>query len=383
MQKFLNKLFLFNLQFKQNEHSLKYRFIFLNNVLFFAALVAFTMGFVRWSKNPYLGVFDFAFASIAFCLLIYLRFNKDKIEIVSTIALTLTFFLFFAVYLYAPYNSTRISLFLLLSASAYFLKGRKKGFIWMMLILSAILIGHFLIQVDTHYSNLDILSIALYLVGLYFVFDNYEVIQEEQTEYLENLNLALELKVQERTRKLREVNAALEIEKYLLKNISSTDQLTGLYNRYKLDDLFEFEKLQMLRSQTTLALILVDIDYFKTINDTQGHNTGDLILKEVAILLKNNTRRGDIVVRWGGEEFVLLAPKTTLPQAVHLAEKIRQTIKEHAFPVWTQPITASFGIAMFEPDDNLEKLIQHADTALYLAKEAGRDNVKTYQKATE
>lgn len=380
MRKLLNRLFLFNLQFKKNEHALKYRFIFLNNVFFFAAIVALGMGFLRWMQNPYLGMLDFSFAFIAFCLLIYLRYNKDKIEIISSIAIILTFFLFFVIYLFAPYNSTRIALFLLLSASAFFLKGRKKGFIWMAVILAAILYGHILTNINTGYNNIDILSISLYLLGLYFVFDNYEVIQEEQTEYLENLNLALELKVQERTRKLREVNAALEIEKYLLKNISSTDQLTGLYNRYKLEDLFEFEKLQMLRFNTKLSLIILDIDFFKSINDTQGHNTGDLVLKDIAALLKNNTRRSDVVVRWGGEEFVILAPKTTQPQAVHMAEKIRQTIKNHHFPGWSQTVTASFGIAVYEPGDTLEKIIQHADTALYLAKEAGRDNIVAYQK---
>lgn len=185
----------------------------------------------------------------------------------------------------------------------------------------------------------------------------------------------LEEEIQERTRALQQANKALETEKQLLTNLSSTDQLTGLYNRYKFEDLFEFEKNQMLRHNTKLSIILLDIDFFKSVNDTNGHNVGDAVLKELALILRASVRSSDVVVRWGGEEFIVFTPKTTLEQAQQLAETIRDNVKSTTFSHGRQ-LTASFGVTSFEENDELETLIQRADRALYRAKELGRDNVQ-------
>ncbi len=185
----------------------------------------------------------------------------------------------------------------------------------------------------------------------------------------------LEVETQGRTRALQQANKALEYEKQTLANLSSTDQLTGLYNRYKLEDLFEFEKNQMLRHHTKLSIILLDIDFFKSVNDTNGHNVGDAVLKELAFILRASVRSSDVVVRWGGEEFIVFTPKTTLEQAQQLAETIRDNVKSATFSHGRQ-LTASFGVTSFEEDDELKTLIQRADRALYRAKELGRDNVQ-------
>ena len=184
-----------------------------------------------------------------------------------------------------------------------------------------------------------------------------------------------EAEIQKRTRALQQANKALENEKETLANLSSTDRLTGLYNRYKLEDLFDFEKSQMLRHNTQLAIILLDIDFFKAVNDTKGHNVGDAVLKEVALILRASVRSSDVVVRWGGEEFIVFTPKTTLEQARQLAETIRGNMKNASFSHGHQ-LTASFGVTSFEEEDGLETLIQRADRALYRAKELGRDNVQ-------
>ena len=184
-----------------------------------------------------------------------------------------------------------------------------------------------------------------------------------------------EAEIQKRTHALQQVNKVLENEKEALTNLSSTDRLTGLYNRYKFEDLFEFEKSQMLRHNTQLAIILLDIDFFKAVNDTQGHNVGDAVLKEVALILRASVRNSDVVVRWGGEEFIVFTPKTTLEQAQQLAETIRANVKNASFSHGRQ-LTASFGVTSFEEEDGLESLIQRADRALYRAKELGRDNVQ-------
>lgn len=184
-----------------------------------------------------------------------------------------------------------------------------------------------------------------------------------------------EAEIQKRTRVLQQANRELENEKQTLTNLSSTDKLTGLYNRYKFEDLFEFEKSQMLRHNTQLAIILLDIDFFKAVNDTKGHNVGDAVLKEVALILRASVRNSDVVVRWGGEEFIVFTPKTTLEQAQQLAETIRANVKNASFSHGRQ-LTASFGVTSFEEEDGLESLIQRADRALYRAKELGRDNVQ-------
>jgi diguanylate cyclase (GGDEF)-like protein len=184
-----------------------------------------------------------------------------------------------------------------------------------------------------------------------------------------------EEEIQQRTRALQQANKVLENEKQTLANLSSTDRLTGLYNRYKFEDLFEFEKSQMLRHKTQLSIILLDIDFFKSVNDTDGHNVGDAVLKEFALILRASVRSSDVVVRWGGEEFIVFTPKTTLEQAQQLAETIRDNVKKAFFSHGRQ-LTASFGVTSFEDEDGLETLIQRADRALYRAKELGRDNVQ-------
>lgn len=376
MKTTLNKFLLFNLRFDEREQEIKDKVVFLNNVFFFAGVVALFMGFFRWQESWIVGMVDFVFAAGDFLLLYYLRTHKHRIELISSLAIGMSFVLFFALYLLAPYNTTRISLFFLLSASAFFLKGRRKGFIWLLVILASIAIGHFLPQVNTAYSHFDTLTATLYLIALFFIFDNYELLKEEQRAKLQRLNDELEKLVTERTRELAAANLALHEEKNFLQKLSATDRLTGLYNRHKFEELFEFEKSQALRYGTPLSVILLDIDFFKEVNDTQGHNMGDVILKEMAFVLRASIRGSDVVARWGGEEFVIFTPKTTLAQARELAESIRQSVSASTFSEVTR-LTVSLGAASFMADDSLEKLIQRADRALYRAKTSGRNNVQT------
>lgn len=178
-----------------------------------------------------------------------------------------------------------------------------------------------------------------------------------------------------RTQELEEANKALENEKQALKHLSYTDQLTGLYNRHKVQELFEFERSQILRYKTNLSVILIDLDFFKPVNDKYGHPVGDVVLKEIAQILKSTLRSSDIISRWGGEEFLIITPKAELNEAVKIAENLRNKIKTTTF-LYINKMTASFGVTTFKEGDNLEQLFQRADHALYLAKESGKDNVK-------
>jgi len=213
------------------------------------------------------------------------------------------------------------------------------------------------------------------LVALYFILDNYEAIKGDQQLRLEKLNIHLEEEVKIRTRELQQANENLLIERESLTALSSTDQLTGLCNRYKFEELFEFERNQSLRYKTDLSIILLDIDHFKSVNDTYGHNVGDKVLKELVLTFKKSIRSSDVAVRWGGEEFIVITPKTTLEQAQQLAETIRQTVKCTAYSK-VGHLTISIGVASFEKTDNLKSLVQRADNALYRAKKLGRDNIQ-------
>jgi diguanylate cyclase (GGDEF)-like protein len=161
-----------------------------------------------------------------------------------------------------------------------------------------------------------------------------------------------------------------------LKHISITDSLTGLFNRRHIDDTFELELKRSIRHERDLAVILLDIDFFKTVNDTLGHQTGDEVLKQFASLIKNNIRSTDILGRWGGEEFLIVCPETNLENAVHLAQTLCSRIASEGFGK-AGPQTASFGVTAYKREDNTEAMILRADKALYLAKSRGRNQVES------
>ena len=166
----------------ESDITLEHKAKFLNSVFLFAGIVALGMSFYRWQFSAVMGMIDFAFAICNFALVYYLNRHKENTSNISSIALVLSYFLFTAIYLLAPYNSTRISLFFLLFASTFFLKGRKNGFAWLILILLTILIGHFLPGFNTAYSHIDIVTASLYLIAFFFIFRNYEIFNEKANE---------------------------------------------------------------------------------------------------------------------------------------------------------------------------------------------------------
>lgn len=171
----------------------------------------------------------------------------------------------------------------------------------------------------------------------------------------------------------RDVTEQIEKEAQL-KRLATTDMLTGLVNRSHFDAVLKSEANRQHRYARPLSLIMVDIDYFKTINDSHGHDVGDQVLVEFAHLLKRNLRQADCCARWGGEEFMLLAPETSLEQALRLADKIRVAIKTHTFAAQVG-VTASFGVVEVHAQESVKSVMKRVDNALYLAKERGRDQV--------
>lgn len=156
---------------------------------------------------------------------------------------------------------------------------------------------------------------------------------------------------------------------------SHTDALTGLMNRSRLNELLLMEIERMERYGGDLCVALLDVDHFKKINDTYGHLTGDLVLKTLAHLLQNKTRKTDLAGRWGGEEFMIVLINTTLEAALSKMEVLRRLIEHQNFEE-AGAVTASFGVARFVKGDSLEGLVGRADSALYRAKAGGRNRVE-------
>ncbi len=161
----------------------------------------------------------------------------------------------------------------------------------------------------------------------------------------------------------------------LLKNLSQIDTLSGLYNRRFMNKRLEEEIIKYKRYKTPFSILLIDVDFFKKINDTFGHDKGDSIIKQISALLKQNIRDSDICARWGGEEFLILAPNSDLDGALILANNLKELVEKNNFEI-KENITISVGVSTFNDNASQEKLLKSADIALYKAKENGRNRIE-------
>ncbi|MGE4511711.1 MAG: diguanylate cyclase [Sulfurimonadaceae bacterium] len=160
-----------------------------------------------------------------------------------------------------------------------------------------------------------------------------------------------------------------------LENKANFDKLTAIYNRQKFDFFLEKEIKKAQRYGSVFSLIMFDIDHFKKINDTYGHDVGDYVLGEIARVVKEHTRDVDIFARWGGEEFMIIT-NTPLEQAQNLAQKLRVLIQNHSFNYGIR-LTCSFGVTQFAAEDSEKTIAKRVDTLLYSAKNHGRNCVRT------
>ncbi|GAB1392839.1 diguanylate cyclase [Rhodocyclaceae bacterium] len=161
-----------------------------------------------------------------------------------------------------------------------------------------------------------------------------------------------------------------------LARLSITDRLTGLYNRLKTDTVLESEFQRSLRFGHVFSVVLIDVDHFKRVNDTHGHQVGDQALVTLANVLQTNTRGTDVLGRWGGEEFIVICPHTEQDGAIKLAENLRQQVQAQHIP-GASYMTASFGVATYRPGDQPKDIVARADAALYEAKHQGRNRIAT------
>ena len=175
---------------------------------------------------------------------------------------------------------------------------------------------------------------------------------------------------------IKKINFMYSQTRYL----SVTDPLTGLYNRRHFEDNLEREFLRASRYNNELSFAIIDIDFFKKVNDTYGHSAGDYVLKEVAYLILQNLRKTDMVFRYGGEEFTVIITETPIERAVVPLERLRKAVEEYPFNHNGQKIQVTISVGVSEVSKKIEtvnQLFEDADKALYKAKENGRNQIQT------
>lgn len=192
--------------------------------------------------------------------------------------------------------------------------------------------------------------------------------------YVDELR-ALHEKIEKTNEDFVKRNLELQDIQEQLKMLAAHDVLTGLYNRRYILERIEEKLPEIRRHQLDCCFVVMDIDYFKDVNDNYGHIAGDDVLRDVAQILVNGVRQGDIVARYGGEEFLIFLPMTELESAQVLVERLRVALEAHIHLIENEKVivTASFGIAHHDVNDSADRTIARADKALYQAKLAGRN----------
>ena len=218
----------------------------------------------------------------------------------------------------------------------------------------AVVIGSFSKEVQLQrLSGIGVTLFVCLFILTYFIVAQREAVFEQ--------------KMAEDRIRLESLNDQLELQ-------ATTDSLTGALNRHKFEEILKEEIEQTKRYQTPFCLTMFDVDHFKVINDTYGHQTGDEVLIDLAQLVRDQLRNQDRLIRWGGEEFIVLMPMTHLAGARVLAERLREQIETHAFPHGKQ-VTSSFGIGEYD-GDTANGYLSRIDEALYSAKDGGRNQVR-------
>ncbi len=463
---------------------------FQNNLFVLAMVITFGMGFIRWQESVLLGMVDFGFCALSICMLYFLRHHREKIDIITASSLSLFFLLFYAIYLLAPHNPTRISLFFLFLASAFFLQGRRAGFFWLLFIIAAIVAGHFNPFLPLGFSNRDILTTCLYLIAQFVIYNHYEIYREEQrkrlqeqealrlseerwrlalegagdavwdwdiqsndlqysrrflemlgytsnelrnkyekllamihpedlpglqsslAEYLENGDgqFVFEYRIQRkdgdwawilcrgmithrdaRGRPARMAGTHTDIDEKkkadaLIWTQANYDSLTQLPNRRLFRDRLDHEIKRAQREHRLVALMFIDLDRFKEVNDTLGHHMGDQLLIDAGRRIQHCVRETDTVARLGGDEFTVILPELTDATDIdRIARNLLATLSD-SFVLGNEQayIAASIGITIFPNDaSDIESLIKNADQALYVAKSDGRNRFNYFTNAMQ
>jgi len=348
-----NNFFYSNFEFGDDETLLKFKFKMMNSVLVIIAFFSVLFGLMSDLGINDIGVLhakvDYVYGSFAVLLMIFLRRSKTNYTVASHAILIASTATFFSALVNVPQDEFRIIWFYLMIFLAYMLNGSRSGLFYTVASIVIILGSHYFF--DLKLSQVAINSAVLGLVIGSFLSHVY-------------------------TKKIGDYEKTLHEKNEMLKLLASTDGLTGIMNKRIFDEVSKhyFETVQ--RDGLELSLLMLDLDNFKDINDTYGHQIGDLILIQFAETIKPLIRKSDVFARIGGEEFAVLLFKTDTAGAEILAEKIHEAVKNVVVKCERKDISVTTSIGVTEnkkTDVSFEEILLRADTALYQAKDNGRN----------
>lgn len=301
-------------------------------------------------------------SSVSFYLGRFLQLANYSSYLSSAVILFSLYILMFYLVQSGGVNNTGPLWIFIVAPVTFFIKGLKYGLVSLLCFIFVILILLFYKDgqlLSTEYSTDFKLRLIYSFATTSFLSAYYEYSRQQSYDHLQQLS-----------------------KRY--KRLARIDPLTGLSNRRDALAALNYEQMRMARDKQQLAIILCDIDFFKRINDSLGHDAGDKVLIELSKLFENLGRNQDLVARWGGEEFLFMLPATQLEGALHFAESIHQSLAKKVITYQEHEInlTVSLGVAILDNDTDIKSAISEADSNLYKAKYAGRNQTWHSNKVT-
>ena len=340
-------------KFNEDEHFLQFKFKMLNSifiiVVFFSTFISLLNDLYMHDIGPVQTKINYAYSFLTILLIFFLRHSKTHYEKTAHLLLIISLLTFTSSLILEPQDEFRMIWFYLLIYVAYILKGTTGGLLYTAASIAVILTLNFL--TDLHISQVAITT------GIYSLIIG------------SILTLVYTRKITEYENSLKQKNSKLNL-------LASTDYLTGIMNRRIFNEISKHYFKTAQRDDFHLTLLLLDLDNFKHINDTYGHQAGDMLLKHFTETIEHNLRTSDIFARIGGEEFAILISKTNADNAYLFAEKIRKKIENISMEYENQYIFITTSIGMTQnckTDNDFDDIFFRADMALYKAKNEGRN----------
>lgn len=341
-----------NFYFKPDDPQFR-RVLMINVALPIAIAIAFVFSWVAYTIQLYPVMISNFIAGVAAVVTLIDFHRRHSILFAAVVMMVLETVILIVLIWFVGFGDYVLVWIVIIPITSYFLLGRTGGRVFTIgvtIIVLLFILFRYPLWTTQGYSFVGVLNLGCAYLALVLMVSYYELTMQEALNNLKQKN-------------------------HELARLSVTDKLTGAYNRIKLDAFLGSEIDHYRKTGKPFSIMIGDLDYFKLINDRLGHLVGDQVLKEIARIMVETIRETDICGRWGGEEFMIISPNTSLEGAVFLGEKLRRSIELY-FIVRDHPVTMSFGVAEFCPEDTVETLIKRADDALYRAKELGRNRVE-------
>ena len=338
------------------------RTVFMVNLFsFVGSTITGILAFGAWSQGNQVLSGVLIISCLSFYLGRYLQLSSQNTYIPSAVILFSLYILMFYLIQSGGVNNTGPLWIFIVAPVTFFIKGLKHGLISLACFIGVLLILLFYqngILLSTEYSTDFKLRLIYSFATTSFLSAYYEYSRQQSYDHLQQLS-----------------------KRY--KRLARIDPLTGLSNRRDALAALNYEQMRMARDKQQLAIILCDVDFFKRINDSLGHDAGDEVLIELSKLFENLGRNQDLVARWGGEEFLFMLPATQLEGALHFAESIHQSLAKTVITYQEHDInlTVSLGVAILDNNTDIKSAISEADSNLYKAKYAGRNQTWHSQKS--